>query len=205
VTARQATVRAWIVRASDGAETVTTERPTSGRPRDQLLRAEVADHGRTVSIAIRTSEDATGPLVTFEEVDGSTYRAAVVIAWLRWSPGAGPADLWMTWPDRPVGASDTWAVVSDALLLARDPAAGWAVRAFWDALPTVGRRSEQDDRITEIVATAARIGPAATRDGVAAALGFVDPWGGPQPSGQFKRDVAAAGGWTVVLGRAREK
>jgi hypothetical protein len=57
-----------------------------------------------------------------------------------------------------------------------------------------------EQRIEEIVTTAAEIGDGATRDVVARRLERADEWG--VPHSDFKRDVRAAGGWEVVKRRA---
>ena len=65
-----------------------------------------------------------------------------------------------------------------------------------------GPASKRPARIEKIVSMAAELGPGATRNRVAAALGHANE--DEEPHGGFKDDVRAAGGWEAIMRRARE-
>jgi hypothetical protein len=67
-----------------------------------------------------------------------------------------------------------------------------------------GRPIQQQERIAEIVAKARELGGAFRMLPVAQALGKVDEYGG-EITGDFKRDVRAAGGWKAIALRARQE
>ena len=73
-----------------------------------------------------------------------------------------------------------------------------ALNRAWRARPPLGRPSELEQRIAALVA-AVRAG-ARTRRAAAQALGQLTEWG--EERGNFKRDVAAAGGWRAIMARA---
>jgi hypothetical protein len=81
-----------------------------------------------------------------------------------------------------------------------DPDLQRAVVRAWRERPPRGRAPEQGQRIAEIVQAAAELGDAATRERTARELCRVieDGYGGVELPGDYKRDVAAAGGWASI-------
>ncbi|CAN5234065.1 hypothetical protein BH24CHL7_BH24CHL7_14640 [soil metagenome] len=87
---------------------------------------------------VRTDRRSRGMRIA-NEVTGEHWATGLRWARLRWTPGDdGPEDLHLSWPDDP-NVPVNHCEVSDVLALARDPKAQRAVRAFFDALPKVGR------------------------------------------------------------------
>lgn len=119
------------------------DRPGVARAEWQVRRASNVP----LRIIGEARTDHDGPTVTVHAAGGPTWQAGMLWAALRWSPAEGPPDLTLEWPGRPNHGTDTYATVSDALRLATDKEAQWAVRALWDALASAGRPSERADRI----------------------------------------------------------
>jgi hypothetical protein len=155
------------------------EPPTADRAGSAVLTMTLSrgqlDPVRVMAIA---RSDYRGRAVTIQSGTGPEWNAGLTFAAFRWSPGDGPAELLLSWRDGPPAGSVTWresatdpppadldpppldglnyAEVSDVLLLATDPTARWAVRAFLDAIPPIGRLPglttiTNDDEITKPV------------------------------------------------------
>lgn len=123
--------------------------------------------------------DHAGPMVTVHQADGTTWRAGVVWAALRWTEGEGSPDLTLGWPGKPNHGRPTYAMVSDALLLASDRRAQRAVRAFWDTLPPLGRTPgsttiQDDEQLRGPVREMRRDRIRVTRPALAARSGFTE-------------------------------
>lgn len=193
------------------------EPPAGDRPGTAILditfarnRAEpvrVVAHMRSDHSGGRGARVQSGPGVVW---DGSLVWAA-----FRWTEGDGPSDLLLSWfaapPDlrlswRAAASTDdatapppfdplNYAEVSDVALLARDPTAQWAVRAFLDELPKVGPPAGTGLSMDEVVAAviALRRGdrPWPTQEAVAEGLG-IDP-----------RTIRRVGAWQTILAQAK--
>jgi len=77
-----------------------------------------------------------------------------------------------------------------------------ALRHAWRARPGPGAPSKLEGRIAAIEDAAAELGSAASRLRVAQQLGRVDATGSEEQS-DYKRDIAAAGGWEAIMQRVR--
>lgn len=66
----------------------------------------------------------------------------------------------------------------------------------WEGRTKAGRRSEQSERIGDIIERCREMGAACTKRGVAASLGRVNDDG--EPTSPFNRDVKAAGKWAAI-------
>ncbi len=128
------------------------------------------------------------------------WQAGLVYAAFRWTNGNGPAELMLSWRDEPADVRVTWredltslppedepdpppldglnyAEVSDVALLARDRTAQWAVRAFLDTLPKLGRTPgvttiQSDEALATAVREMRRGGWRVTEQAVATRTGY---------------------------------
>jgi len=139
------------------------EPPEQGRAGSALLSVHYPrPHHEPVRVALLARTDHEGRRITIQSGAAEPWDAGLVWATFRWSPDDGPADLLLWWPGHPPDIHVAWredstdppsddvpdppgieslnAVgVSDAVLLARDNTAQWAVQALFDTLTTMGR------------------------------------------------------------------
>jgi hypothetical protein len=198
-----------------------TEAPTIDKPGEATVSMTFArNRGEPVRVVANVRSDQSGRGARVQSGSGVAWEGGLVWAAFRWTEGDGPPDLLLSWfaappdlhlswltagptaetPDPPALDPLNYAEVSDVALLARDWTAQWAVRAFLDELPNVGRPSEAAARVEAIIAAAREVGPSATRLRVAEILGRVEKWG--EERADYRRDVRAAGGWREIKRRA---
>ena len=115
--------------------------PAAGVPGLARGRLDFARSGKdSLRVVVEVRSDHRSRQVTVRQ-DGVEWAGGLVWAALRWSPGEGTPDLWLTWRAFPTEgeAGPGYAEVSDIVLLAKDAAARRAVKELYDALPSVGR------------------------------------------------------------------
>lgn len=148
-----------------------------------------------------------GEPTTFSAVPPTGYAGYLVTGTLR-IPTEGPPILEViTITDKDSGAQVQIRGELGTLTVAAEAAPPYVSKLWKDAryLAGIARRtrpSEQEVRIQAIVAATAELGGGASRDRVADALGRSDEWG--EPNSDYKRDVAAAGGFEAIRRRARD-
>ncbi len=161
------------------------EPPRQGRPGWAILTIDYPRRGaEPLRVTLLARTDHEGRSIMVRSGTAPEWEAGLVWAAFRWSNENGPAELLLSWRDRPPDLRFTWrddmhdpppidmpdqppmdglnyAEVSDVVLLASDPSARWAVRAFLDALPALGRppgltNIQSDEPLAVAVALRAR-------------------------------------------------
>ena len=151
-----------------------TEAPTIDKPGEATLVMTFAhNRGEPVRVAAKVRSDQSGRVARVES-GGVAWEGGLVWAAFRWTGGDGPPDLLLSWfaspPDlrlawrTPTGASANpvldplnYAEVSDVVLLATEPMARWAVRAFFDELANVGPPTGTGLTVDDVVAAILRV------------------------------------------------
>jgi len=173
------------------------EPPVQGRPGSALLLVDYPrPHHAPLRVALLARTDHEGRLITIQSGAAEPWDAGAVWATFRWSPGDGPADLLLWWPGLPPDIRVAWCEgsadppsddvpnppgieslnavgVSDAILLARDSTARWAVQALFDTLTTMGRPPgltviENDEQVYKAMRATKAAGRKLTMHNVAA-------------------------------------